>query len=340
MSDEPIAKIQVVLTDTKKKPNLFDPSFKQVIKKQAQEVGIEVAESSIQHNTLADTVLRVPPGISVTETLFDFFRRVNVLEFKGPSDNSLTMREFIKNQTRTNIIYLNEPDTDYRDYLTVYVVARHPQEFLKEARAEGLRFKAVKDKPWLLEAKNGVQPVVLVLGRKLPVETPYLYWLVFASMDKDKWFNYMIEVVRHKDPELIRLIRRLRRKEYDAIMSNVAFIEQLEKEGLISPEERDYFMGEELKEIVADMSRMKKKSPQEFREAVKQLTPEFRELLVQTPELTASLIQVPELQELIVQTPELKTLVVQNLEPQDLANILTEEQLQQLIEVAQKKKQS
>jgi hypothetical protein len=70
MSDEPIAKIQVVLTDTKKKPNLFDPFFKYVTKKIAVSLGIKPSESSIQHNTLADTVLLVPPDVSISRNAF------------------------------------------------------------------------------------------------------------------------------------------------------------------------------------------------------------------------------------------------------------------------------
>jgi hypothetical protein len=308
-----------VFTEPRKKPNLSDPFFKHVTKKIATTLGIKPSESSIQHNTLADTVLIVPPDISVAETLFDSFRRVNVLEFKSIADDPLSVREFIKNQTRTNVLYLDEPESDYRDYLSVYVTARNPQEFLKEARAEGFRFKAVKDKPWLLEGKCGVQPVLLVVCRKMPLETPYLYWLAFASMDREKWFNYMLTVVRHKDPALIHLIRKMRRKEYDAIMSNIQFLEELHKEGLLTPEEKEALELETIEALEDDYMDMVKNKPYKLDKFVENMSPEGKK---------AFLERLP------------SELRIEGLKPEERLVGLTPQQLDELIREAQKKKES
>ncbi len=66
-----------------------DPLFKRLTRDEAERVGLEATETQLQFSPRADLILTVPPGVNTDGTLFDFFRRVNVIEFKGESETLL-----------------------------------------------------------------------------------------------------------------------------------------------------------------------------------------------------------------------------------------------------------
>src|SRR5690242_16357155 len=63
--------------------NRPDPFFKLLTRVAAEQHGRKADETELQYSTRADFMLSVPPGISPEGTMFDFFRRKNVVEFKS-----------------------------------------------------------------------------------------------------------------------------------------------------------------------------------------------------------------------------------------------------------------
>ncbi len=59
--------------------------FKLLTKLQAVELGLEVRDTEQQppYNTLGDLTLAVPAQVQIAGTMFDFFRSLNVIEFKS-----------------------------------------------------------------------------------------------------------------------------------------------------------------------------------------------------------------------------------------------------------------
>lgn len=115
------------------------------------------------------------------------------------------------------------------------------------ARQEGIRFKAGKDTPWLLEAKIGFQYVALVICHQLPVEEKYYQWLAFAPADSPNWKQLTRKLWREDwDDKLLDTIRRMRPKEYDMTVNEI--LDEMRANGEITPEE-DAEMNRELEQI-------------------------------------------------------------------------------------------
>lgn len=73
--------------------------------KEAAQLGLQANDSEIQYSTRADLMLTVPDGLNLDSTMFDFFRWINVIEFKGQNDQ-LDLEEYIRNELRTDLIFL------------------------------------------------------------------------------------------------------------------------------------------------------------------------------------------------------------------------------------------
>jgi hypothetical protein len=69
----------------KKRP---DPAFKQILTDEARKIGLKRGPTELQiaQTTSSDMLLLVPQNVDLTATLFEFFRAVNVIEFKSGND--------------------------------------------------------------------------------------------------------------------------------------------------------------------------------------------------------------------------------------------------------------
>ena len=114
--------------------------------------------------TRADMVLGVPDPTKIIGTLFDFFRRYNIIEFKSENDQ-LDFEAFIKNVVRTHLFWLESQakkvKVSYRDILHVIISARLPESFFADIAQENIVFTTTEERPWLFEAQVGLQKVVM-----------------------------------------------------------------------------------------------------------------------------------------------------------------------------------
>jgi len=194
-----------------------DPLFKLLTKIEAEQLGLEAIETEFQYSTRADLVLSVPPGLALEGTLFDFFRSINVLEFKSEGDR-FDLREYIRNDVRTGLSLLQGQDTNFDNTLNLMVVARKPRSFLNAAKKRGLIFRREKGRPWLWQGKVGFQDVAIVVCRDLPLEPIYYSWLVFAPSDSSKWKEYIEILVREGRIGLLEVVQKLRPRELYAML--------------------------------------------------------------------------------------------------------------------------
>lgn len=198
-------------------------------------------------------------------TMFDFFQAVNVLEFKGQSDQ-LTLREYVRNDLRTDLALLQSKDDDFTNILNVIVTSRWPQTFFEQAEKWGIVFQPEKEKPWLRKAQVGFQNVALVICRDLPLEEPYYSWLAFTPAGTRKWKDFLRILLIEGKAELLDTIRQMRPKEFKVTTKDL--IQQLEAEGKIPHQEPD----EEMEQLMVRVRQI----AAYFRETLGKLTPEER----------------------------------------------------------------
>ena len=212
-----------------------DPYFKFITRLEAMQIGLLTSETELQYSTRTDLVLTVPPGLSLKGTLFDFFRSINVIEFKSQSD-PLNLREYVRNELRTDLILLQSKDEEFNNILNVLVVSRFPQRFLDYARSKGIIFEPAAARPWLWRNQVGFQNVVIVVCRDLPLEPLYYPWLIFAPTDSRKWREFVLRLLAERNAFFLEKLENMRPKEYKEMAQK--FIETARAQGLvITPEE-------------------------------------------------------------------------------------------------------
>jgi hypothetical protein len=214
-----------------------DPLFKLLTREEAERLGLEASESELQFSPRADLILTVRPGLALENTMFDFFRSINVLEFKGEGDR-FNLREYIKNDVRTSIKFLQEKAEDFENILNVIVCSRMPQGFLNAAKKRGVPFQPEPDKPWLWRGQVGFQNVAIIICIELPLEERYHRWLVFAPSDSRKWQAYIFELLERGDLPMLEVAEQLRPKEFHMLTKNFEEILALAAEA--SPKDPEY----------------------------------------------------------------------------------------------------
>ncbi len=287
MSEKP-NKIQLELEEDYE-ANRPDPFFKLFTRLQAEQLGLIAKESELQYSTRADLILSVPAGLSVENTLFDFFRRVNVVEFKSENDK-FRLRQYVHNQLRIDLEFLQSDAETFDDFLNVIVCSRRPRTFLKVARQRKIRFKPDKGKPWLLSAAVGFQNVVIVICAELPIEEPYFNWLLFAPADSTRWREFVQKLLAEGETKLADAARRMHPKEY--IMQYDKFLEEAEAKGLIPPDKLTKYDIQGMKRTVKFWQNMAERYGAE--EVARIIVPEFDDdVLVQglSPERRKALLQ-------------------------------------------------
>ncbi len=250
--------------------NRPDPTFKYVTRQIADQLGIQAVETELPQTLRADLVLVVPEGLQLENTLFSFFRSINVIEFKSQNDH-FDEREFIKNEVRTGLIYLQNPNTQISQILNLIVCSREPRHFFEYMREQGYNFQAEGTGDWLWHCRVGLQEVALVVCRNLPLEPKYFQWLAFAPADSQKWRNFVKIIARQGEWEIFNTLKTLRPKEVE--LMNRELIEILSH---LSPKEqarvdRDWFDA-----IKLSLPRLAKTLPDEIGELLATIEPEKR----------------------------------------------------------------
>ena len=281
-----------------------DPLFKSLTEIEVGKVGIEVGPTEAAYSTLADLVLLVPPGVDLEGTPFDFFRAITVLEFKSQHDK-LDLEEYVKNEIRSDIQYLRRKPASYSSILNLIVTSRFPAFFLKEAAAEGLVFQQSQERRWLWQTQAGLQTVLIVVCRDLPLEEPLHPWLVFAPTDSQKWADFLGKIFREKRQDFLQKVSAIRPKEYEEMEKKLENEElnlfaYIREKGTLTPDEKAYILSEQLavlKDVVQNAHEWSPNRRRTLPQVLAMLTPEQR-LAGMKPEERLEGLNQTELEEL------------------------------------------
>jgi hypothetical protein len=200
-----------------------DSFFKYVMRELALSLGIELTETEYQHTTTrSDLTLTVKPEVDLVNTLLDFLREHNIIEFKSEND-SFGIPEFSQNEARVDL-HLNQIKAkDFSTILNLFIISYKPVKFLAEARKRRIIFKGTRERPWLLRAQNGFQDVVLIVLRDLPIKEPYLSLLVFAPSKSEKWKLFVESCLMDEDKDkYLKWAAALRPEAYQMVQRSVA----------------------------------------------------------------------------------------------------------------------
>lgn len=202
-----------------------DSLFKYIMRQLALSLGIELSETEYQHTTTrSDLTLTVKPDVDLVNTLLDFLRKHNIVEFKSEND-PFGIPEFSQNEGRTDL-HLNLIEAkDFSTILNLFIISYKPLKFLAEARKRRIIFRGTKERPWLLRAQNGFQDVVMVVLRDLPIEEPYLSLLVLAPSKSEKWKLFVESCLMHENEERDKYLKwaaTLRPEAYQMVQRSVS----------------------------------------------------------------------------------------------------------------------
>lgn len=241
---------------------LPDTLFKILTRREVEESNLRISESEFQHITRADLIIEVPQGVDTAGTLFDFCSPTTVLEFKSENDE-FNAREFVVNQVRTAILFLqanSKEGQDYSRYLNTYVLARLPKDFLDNAAENGIVFTVAEGKPWLRRAKVGFQNIALIVCRDLPIERQFYRWLLFAPSDGRKWQAFIRRLKLEGEVELLDFAKKLRPREVAVVKLNAEELWELARqEGALTPEVEARLAKERLEAIQIILSDLENK---------------------------------------------------------------------------------
>jgi hypothetical protein len=158
----------------------------------------------------------VPVGHNLEGTLLEFCRRFNVIEFKGAND-SFDEAEFVKNEVRVALVFLENTEATFENLLNVIVTSRWPGRFFGYMSERGYEFTAEPGQEWLRRCRVGLQDVVVVICNQLPVEAKFADWIVFAPTDSAKWRKAVLMLARQRNWQLLELAQDLGQREFAAM---------------------------------------------------------------------------------------------------------------------------
>jgi MgtE intracellular N domain len=263
------------------KPNVIekrpDPAFKQVLTAEARKVGLKRGPTELQiaQTTSSDMLLLVPPDTKVKDTLFEFFRAVNIIEFKSAND-PLTLQTLKIQLARLYLLLAENPDYQFEQTLNIIVSARYPREVFGYSEAKDYPFKGEgKDETdensedWLYRANIGYQDVVVVVCEQLPLKTLYLDWLIFAAADTGTWREAVLLAVKERKLEILKLANEMHPKEYEAMGSNIKMLfEQY------SPQERERLRRDWFDVLEEILPRMGREEPKDLGSLLSKVDPQ------------------------------------------------------------------
>lgn len=247
-----------------------DPAFKAVTKDFATQLGLETVETEFPQTLRADLILAVPQGLALENTLFSFFRRFNIIEFKG-EDDQFDEEGFVRNEVRTGLLYLYNRDANFENMLNLIVSSRLPQRFFDYMEAHQCKFESQQAQPWLWRGRVGLQEVAVVVCRELPLEPRYYQWLLFAPATSRKWREFVKMLAREGNTSMLEVVRNLRPKEYEFMTVD---IQELLKE--YTPEERKRYIKDWLSAFASELPAMAEEMPEDLSQTIAKIKPELR----------------------------------------------------------------
>lgn len=225
-------------TTTVTKTHAPDVLFKIVTSETVVEMGLKLGptERPIPASMRDDLLILVPEGVSVQNTIFDFFKPVNVVEFKSENDVTLDEREFLKNVIRVHALYIQDKILTVEQMLNVYVSSHRPINLIKFMQEHGYDFKGTEEREWLLAGQFGLVDVAIVICEKLPIEPKYYQWLLFAPTNSKTWHDFVVKLFKSGEQfsKLVEYVVSMRPKEASMIYQE---LEKMAKAGEIDREE-------------------------------------------------------------------------------------------------------
>jgi hypothetical protein len=218
----------------------------------------------------ADLILRVPEGLALEDTLCSFFRRFNIIEFKGENDQ-FNEEGFVRNEVRMGLLYLYNQEANFENMLNLIVSSRLPHRFFDYMEARQCKFERDKERSWFWRCRVGLQEVVVVVCRELPLEPRYYQWLLFAPARSRKWKAFVRKLAREGNIELLEMAQQLRPEEYKVMYLE---IKELLKE--YTPEERIRYRKAWLRGFALELPDIAEEIPEELSETLAKLSPEQR----------------------------------------------------------------
>jgi MgtE intracellular N domain len=254
-----------------------DPAFKQVLTEEARKLGLKRGPTELQiaQTTSSDMLLLVPSGTRVKDTLFEFFRAVNIVEFKSAND-PLTLQTLEIQLARLYLLLAENSDYQFEQTLNIIVSARYPREVFGYSESKGYPFKGEGKDPtdeesedWLYRANLGYQDVVVVVCEQLPLKPLYLDWLIFAAADSETWREAVLLAVKEHKLEILKLAREMHPKEYEAMGSNIKMLfEQY------SPQERERLKRDWFDVLEDILPQMGREEPKDLGSLLSKVDPE------------------------------------------------------------------
>jgi hypothetical protein len=281
-----------------------DPLFKELLTEAAKEAGLksEPTELQVQQTSTSDLLLTIPEGTALENTLFDFFRQANIIEFKSTND-PLDAAKFALQLGRVYFWFATQKSqsqskaragvVDFDSILNVIVSSRYPREFLKYSAEHGCTFVETPGREWLLQTRCGWQDVAIVVCERLPLEPKYERWLMFAPASSQTWRSFIKMLVQEQNEALLRTAQILRPKEFEMMAPELEKImEQLEAE------EPEQYANDWFEAIKMRLARLK---PNQLAQAVAELPTEQKSqaLAGLTPEERLAGLTPTEMQELL-----------------------------------------
>jgi len=243
-----------------------DPAFKEYTAEQARKVGLELRNVELPQLSLTDLVLAVPDNTDLAGTMFDFFGKVNVVEFKSEND-LLTLPKMGYNQARAWLMFAKGEVARLEDLMSVFVCAHLPDTVVDFLKGETKDFR--REQEWLIRCRLGGIEVAIVVCRLLPLERRYYWWLIFAPSDTPKWKGFVTSMLEQGEREIIDQVKRLRPKEYKKVATS--FLEDLKGRSLEEQAERT----KDLREIIElELGALEEMNPQEANKVVSKLKPQ------------------------------------------------------------------
>lgn len=255
-----------------------DPLFKDLTRKAALAAGLVLHNIELSQLLRTDLVLSVPDKVNVSNTMFHFFNRWNILEFKSEND-TFDKAELLKILSRSFLFLSEYPEIEYKDFLTTIVCSYYPESVIEHLELEKTKLKRTVKYPWLLRFKVWNLEVAIVVCRMLPVEEKYYQWLLFAPSTSNKWEEFVKILLKNGRYDWLDVVSRFRIKEL--VVMNTKLKEEIAKSPSKEKEELLELFEKMMKTFgKEDVATVFKKDPKFLVDVIAELPKEQRDSLL------------------------------------------------------------
>lgn len=261
-----------------------DPTFKRLTERAVASAGInsKPTELKIQQASSPDLLLEIPADAKTEGTIFDFFRRYSIIEFKSRNDE-LDVPKFQNQLARVHWWSYAHAEVGPENILNVVVSARYPRELIKVLDNWGTKFKLIKE--GVHQARCTLQDVVIVVCEQLPVVPEYAIWLLFADPTTDTWRKTMRMFAKQGFLNLLVEASQIAPKEYNLMSTEINEI--LES---YTPAEREQYLSDLAEFIESQIVTFR---PMQVSKILSALAPEERLIGLAPEELGQALAKLP-----------------------------------------------